>query len=255
VFLFSRTCLNVDGDDVYDYNLTLWARNRNDRAWWHDGRFNVSLYVYSLSSFQRHGIPAQPSTAGIDFFRHLFQSLPVCFFQQIQMEWKRVDFPPSLCVAFLSIIRPTTAPGPWQQRPPSHQQARCPETTLAFIPLLNSEQREAVFSPCCNVLSNENIRVIFENGYRLDKTGCPVLNTALAGCEAIRHVAIRPRTLVLSDGEIPFTANSNIESLLIRMWDEVCNPRQFLEGVKQNPAIKQLYLEYSGWSSSLAERI
>jgi hypothetical protein len=119
--------------------------------------------------------------------------------------------------------------------------------------LKSAEQREAVFSPRHNVLSNGNIRVIFENGY-LYGTGCPVLNSALAQCEPIRHVAIRPSTLVLNDGEIPFTANPHIESLLIRMLYQTCNPRQVLEGVKQNPTIKQLYLEHSGWSSCLAER-
>jgi hypothetical protein len=240
----SRVCFMVDGDHAHDYKLELWPRNYNERLWW--PRRNICLFVYSLSSFQQRGKSLSPSKVGIDFFRHLLKSLPVDYFDSIVWEWAQSDFPPSLCVSFLSILHSNTTPTHVQQRPQPHPVAIRSKTLLAFRTSLNREQREAVFSPDHDLLSNDNIRVMFR---------CTLVNSTLAQCQMVRHLALRVDTLLLNDGETPCTANSNIESVLIIAYGESCRLPQFLAGLKQNPAIKHLYISHGGYSRSLVKQI
>jgi hypothetical protein len=241
----SLACLMLDGWYMYDYLFRISPKDWNQEMWQGSLAHFVPLKVYSLSSFQQHGKPLPPSNQGIDFVSHLFKTLPADYFREIDLEWHRADFPPTLCVAFLSILGSRIA------APRPHHETIRSKTILGFGSWLNDKQREAVLSARHELLSNGNIRVMFKDNS--GNADVPKLNTALAQCHTIRHVA--SSTLRMNKGDIPFSTNSHFESILITLFFESPWLSQFLAGVKQNSGTKHLYIRVVDWSETLTKHI
>jgi hypothetical protein len=192
------------------------------------------LNVYSVSSFNvgvQHG---GPSLLPFGFLRSMTKRLPDNYFSRICLFQKEI--PPALRLEFLSIF-------PSYPTEPQSCQRRRGRTVCVFVDPPNTEQSSAILSS----------HLLTVNSLYLDLDGCiasnsahlrPTWNVALRESRTLRHVCLSSSFIqaVWSEHDIPFTTNSNIESLIILLVTDRPALTFFLDGVARNDGIKSLYI-------------
>jgi hypothetical protein len=191
--------------------------------------------MYSILSFNAGVQHEGPSLLPFSFLRSMTKRLPDNYFSDVHLFQR--DIPPAHCLEFLLIF--PSYPTGWQSC-----QRRRGRTVCAFLDPPNSAQSSAILSShllTVNSLCLDLDAHIASNSAHLLATW----NAALRESQTLRHVWLSSSFIqaVWSEDDIPFTTNSNIESLRILLVTDRPALTFFLDGVARNDGIKSLYID------------
>jgi hypothetical protein len=208
--------------------------------------YDANLEVYSISAFKKRARQQDLSPLPFVFLRSMIKKVPVHFFSDIHFDWNRTiargrDFPPSLCLEFLSIF-------PSSSTETQAYQERRDRTRCTFYSPLNKQQSRAILSS--PLLTDNGLCLNLPMGGSFGEESVhkiPAWNAAFRESRTLRHVHL-PSDLseaVWDKKVIPFTSNSCIESLT--MWtDRHHRGLTFiLDGITTNAGIKCVNITHS----------
>jgi hypothetical protein len=196
---------------------------------------SCNLHVYSISSFnigvQREG----PSLLPFGFLRSMTKRLPDSYFSSMYLY--QGETPSAVCLEFLSIF--PSYPTGWQSCQRRHGRTRC-----AFLDPPNTAQSSAILSS--HLLTINSLCLDLDG--RSPSNSAHLLatwNVALREIQTLRHVCFSSSFIkaACSEHDIPFTTNSNIESLRILLVSDRPGLSFFLDGIARNDGIKSLYID------------
>jgi hypothetical protein len=244
VFISSTLVDGQNGQWAQDYCIELHAK-----------RAMVHVYVYSLLRGQRCHRRSQqhsPSQLPMTLLRDLIKDLPPKFVSFISLKWEQRMFPPSLLVAFLSILRSSGRTSTSQAMGPnSRTRHRSQEPVrIQFVNFLNREQIDAVMAHDLNpdvMLDFLFIKFAEFPEMDFDDIGAVSRAThdALGQSSTVRHVSVP--THLFSDawhnwdaGDVPFTTNPSLETLEIRTYMLSSFTNSMLNGISRNLNVEHL---------------
>jgi hypothetical protein len=241
----SGLLLETNSRRPYEYRVRLRISPKVGSTW------DMVLHVYSISSFMFGAQQQEPSPLPLGFLRSMTKRLPAEYFSHAYLSWRQAEFPPALCVDFLSIFPFVTAD---QQSQRSNQPIRLERTRVDFSRLLNSEQIHAVLSNQHDLLTNDNICLELSCCSQLDYCDhstpshlIPDLRAchdALRESQTLRHVTLPFKFLVdvWTSNDTPFTSNPSILSLTLDLPCSHPGLPFFLDGVTVNHRIKSVFI-------------
>jgi hypothetical protein len=191
----------------------------------------LECFVYSLWSFtattqqQLADLPA--SDLPLHFFRHLVAGMPADQLKCLKFRPGAYYFPPTHCMAFLSILPPSV-----------DNEESTPRTTVSFDGL-DEEQLRALtilgYSPHAQLVLGTRAEV-----------SQSLFNQILRECQNLLHLEI-PTQLINFDGDdVTFATNPQFRSLTIPRVNEFNVSSLLMDGLAFNRGLNHLILEYSG---------
>jgi hypothetical protein len=236
----SPLVLEVDSALVSDYCVCPLLIRNAKRI------YDANLEVYSISAFEAGARQLDLSPLPFAFLRSMIKKLPVDFFSHIHLEWERTtargrDFPPSLCLEFLSIF-------PSSKTETRAYQQRRDRTLCTFYSPLNNQQSRAILSS--PLLTDNGLCLKLPMGGSFGGESIhniPAWNAAFRESRTLRHVCL-PKELseaVWDKNDVPFTTNSCIESLTMSVDGHHQGLTFFLDGIATNDGIKCVNITHS----------